>query len=111
MMMLERPSNGRERRMARVQRWEDMKRKPIHPGEMLRLEFLEPMGKTPIALAAAMRVPVERVKQLIAGELDVTLDLSLDLAIALGTTPEFWMNLQVAHDLWQRRRRREARAT
>lgn len=92
-------------------RWEEMKRRPIHPGEMLRLEFLEPLGKTPLELAAAMRVPPERVKQLLAGELDVTLALSLDLALALGTTPEFWMNLQMAHDVWVRRRRREAPAS
>lgn len=75
-------------------------RPPTEPGEVLREEFLKPMELTQLELASRMKVPVQRVNTLIAGKRAVTPETAILLSRVLGTTPEFWMNLQVAHDLW-----------
>lgn len=77
-----------------------MKRRPTPPGEMLLEEYLRPAGITQVALAAKMGVPIQRVNCVIAGRRAVTAETAILLARALGTTPELWLNLQVAVDLW-----------
>jgi len=73
---------------------------PTHPGEILLNEFLKPMGLTQLALADKMSVPVQRVNTLINGKRDMTAQTAWLLARVLKTSPEFWMNLQVARDLF-----------
>ena len=75
-------------------------RMPTHPGEILSLEFLGPMNISQIALAKKMNVPVQRINTLINGKRDITAETALLLSMVLGTTPEFWMNLQTARDLF-----------
>ena len=75
-------------------------RKPTHPGKILLLEFLEPMKLSQVELAKRMGVSVQRINTLINGKRDVTAETAVLLSIILKTTPEFWMNLQVARDLY-----------
>jgi len=72
---------------------------PIHPGEILREEFLVPMELTPYALAQACGVPRTRIERLAREETPVTADTALRLSRYFGTTPQFWMNLQAQYDL------------
>lgn len=74
-------------------------RVPTHPGEILREEFLIPLGQTQVALAEHLRVSVQRINELVRGKRGVTPETAWLLAQALNTTPEFWLNLQAAHDL------------
>jgi len=76
---------------------------PTHPGEVLLEEFLVPLGQTQVALAEHVGVPVQRINELIRGRRGVTPDTAWLLAQALDTTPEFWLSLQAAHDLAQKR--------
>ena len=76
-------------------------RKPTHPGEILLEEFLQPMELSQVELAHRMGVPVQRVNTLVNGKRDVTAETAILLSRALKTTPEFWMNLQDAHDLYE----------
>lgn len=78
-------------------------RKPTHPGEILLEEFLEPMELTQLELARRMGVPVQRVNTLINGKRDMTAETAILLSRTLKTTPEFWMNLQDACDLYDAR--------
>jgi addiction module HigA family antidote len=73
--------------------------RPIHPGEVLREEFLVPLELSANALAQAIGVPANRISTIVAGERNVTADTALRLARALGTTPEFWLNLQQSYEL------------
>lgn len=73
--------------------------RPIHPGEILREEYLVPMNLSANALAQAIGVPANRISTIVAGERNVTADTALRLARALGTTPEFWLNLQQTYEL------------
>ena len=72
---------------------------PIHPGEILREEFLVPLSLTPYALAQACGVPRTRIERLAREETPVTADTALRLARYFETTPEFWMNLQTQFEL------------
>ena len=72
---------------------------PTHPGEMLLEEFLKPSSITQVALAKHMGVSVQRGNELVRGKREVTAETARLLSSAFGTTPEFWMNLQTAHDL------------
>lgn len=72
---------------------------PVHPGEILREEFLLPMNLSPYAVAAACGVPRTRIERLARQETPVTADTALRLAKYFGTTPQFWMNLQAQYDL------------
>jgi antitoxin HigA-1 len=74
-------------------------RVPTHPGEVLLEEFLKPLGVTQVALAEHLGVPVQRINELVRGKRGVTPETAWLLAGALGTTPDFWVNLQSAHDL------------
>jgi len=82
-------------------------RPPTPAGEMLIEEFLRPMGMTQRAAAQRMGMPLNRLNELIRGKRGVTADTALSLAALLGTTPEFWMNLQAGVDLHEAARRRE----
>jgi addiction module HigA family antidote len=71
----------------------------VHPGEILRIDFLEPMKITVYSLAQAIKVPRSRVNDIVLGRRGITTDTALRLARYFGTTPEFWINLQTRHDL------------
>lgn|ERR1700677_5184053 len=73
--------------------------RPIHPGEVLREEYLVPLGMSANALAHALDVPANRVSSIVAGDRSVTADTALRLGRAFGTTPEFWLNMQQSYDL------------
>jgi addiction module HigA family antidote len=72
---------------------------PVHPGEVLREEFLGPMKLTAYAVARACRVPRTRIERLAREETPITADTALRLARYFGTTPEFWMGMQAQYDL------------
>jgi addiction module HigA family antidote len=76
-------------------------RAPTHPGEMLLEEFLNPMGLTQRELADGIRVPYQRVNELVNGRRGITPATALRLAKFFGTTPDLWMNLQLRWDLFQ----------
>lgn len=84
--------------------------RPIHPGEVLREEFLAPLDMSANAFAQAIGVPANRVSAIVAGERSITADTALRLACALGTTPEFWLNLQQAFELRTAERDKETAA-
>ena len=73
--------------------------RPIHPGEILREEFLVPLGMSARELARALDVPANRVSSIVAGKRDISADTALRLAKALRTGPEVWLNLQQTYDL------------
>jgi len=75
------------------------KRTSTHPGEILLKEFLEPTGVTQTKLAKHLGVPIQRINELVRGKRGVTPDTAWLLSKAFATSPEFWMNLQVAYDL------------
>jgi addiction module HigA family antidote len=72
---------------------------PLHPGEMLREEFLKPMGLTPYAVAKACGVPRTRIERIVREELGITADTALRLAKFFGMSVEFWVNLQAQYDV------------
>ena len=72
---------------------------PVHPGEYLRMEYLEPLELTPYALAQKLNIPRTRIERLVREEAPVSPDTALRLGRAFKTTPEFWMNLQSLYDL------------
>ena len=76
-------------------------REPTHPGEILLEEFLVPLGRTQVAAAKEMDIPLNRLNEIIRGRRGVTADTAIRLAQLLGTTPEFWMNLQSSWDIYQ----------
>src|SRR3974390_2582159 len=76
---------------------------PMHPGEMLREEFLEPLSLTPYAVAKACGVPRTRIERIAREELGISADTALRLARFFGTSAEFWLNLQAMHDLTKAR--------
>lgn len=87
-MTIHRPAKG----------WK-LQRVTTHPGEMLREEFLKPLGMSQNALAMRIRVPATRIGEIIRGRRGITPDTALRLARFFGNSPEFWMNLQQMHDL------------
>jgi len=72
---------------------------PIHPGEILREEFVAPLNLSASKVATALGVPPNRITQIMNGERDITADTALRLARAFRTTSEFWLNLQKLYDL------------
>jgi addiction module HigA family antidote len=78
-----------------------MPRIRTHPGEVLREEFLKPLGLSANALALALRVPATRIGDILRTEKPraISADTAIRLARYFGTSPEFWLNLQSAHDL------------
>lgn len=72
---------------------------PLHPGEVLREEFLIPLGLTPYAVAKACGVPRTRIERIVREEVGITADTALRLARLLGTSAELWLGLQTRYDL------------
>ena len=77
---------------------------PMHPGEVLREEFLLPLGLSSGALAKACGVPRTRIERLSNEETGITADTALRLSKAFGTSPELWLNLQIDYDIQIARR-------
>ena len=75
------------------------KMRPVHPGEILREEFLVPLGLNAHALAMALKVPAPRINDIVRERRAITPDTALRLARYLGTTAQFWLNLQTSYDL------------
>jgi antitoxin HigA-1 len=74
-----------------------------HPGEILKEEFLKLAGITQVAFAQHIGVPLQRVNEIIRGKRGITPETAWLFSQALGTTPQFWMNLQNAYDLTSKR--------
>ena len=72
---------------------------PIHPGEVLLTEFLEPLGVTQHRLAVAIGVPPRRINEIVHGKRGISADTALRLSRFFGTTDRFWLNLQSRYDL------------
>jgi len=72
---------------------------PVHPGEILRDEFLTPMGISVYELAHAIKVPRSRANDIVRGRRAITTDTAMRLGRYFGMTPEFWINLQAGYDL------------
>ena len=72
---------------------------PIHPGEILRDEFLIPLGMSVYALANAIKVPRTRANDIVLGRSAITTETALRLGRYFGMSPEFWLNLQARYDL------------
>jgi antitoxin HigA-1 len=72
---------------------------PAHPGEVLREDFLKPLGMSQYALAKALGVPEIRISEIVNGKRAVTPDTALRLARYFGTSPEFWLGMQTSFDL------------
>lgn len=77
------------------------KRPPTHPGEMLKKEFLDPIGLSQKDFAEHLGWTYARLNEIVNGKRGGTANSALSLADALKTTPEFWLNLQLQHDLWR----------
>ncbi len=76
---------------------------PLHPGEVLREEFMEPLGITAYALAKACQIERPRLERIVREQQGITADTALRLSKYFGTTPEFWMNLQSRYELEEAR--------
>ncbi len=71
----------------------------IHPGEILRADFLEPLNLSQNQLALALHVPATRINEIINGKRSISAETALRLGRYFGTTPQFWLNLQARYDL------------
>jgi addiction module HigA family antidote len=80
----------------------------VHPGEILREEFMAPLGLSANRLALDLRVPVTRVSEIVHERRAISPDTAMRLARYFDTTPEFWMNLQTAYDLETAKRKEKA---
>lgn len=80
---------------------------PTHPGEILLEEFLVPMNVSQVAFASHIGVPTQRVNEIVRGKRGVTPETAWLFAEALGTSPEFWLNLQTNYDLVRFRPKRQ----
>jgi addiction module HigA family antidote len=72
---------------------------PVHPGEILLAEFLEPLGITQYRLAKDISVPARRINEIVHGLRAITADTALRLSRYFGTSERFWLNLQIRYDL------------
>jgi addiction module HigA family antidote len=72
---------------------------PVHPGEILHKEFLEPMGISQNKLAMALHVPARRINEIVLGKRSITADTALRLARYFDMTPQFWLGLQMDYEL------------
>lgn len=72
---------------------------PAHPGKILKEEFLDELGISQVAFAAHIKVPVQRINEIVRGKRGITSETAWLLAQALDTTPEFWLSLQATYDL------------
>lgn len=83
-------------------------RAPTEPGEILLEEFLRPLGMTKVNAAERMNIPLNRLNEVIHGKRGITADTALRLARLLDTSPQFWLNLQNAVDLYHAERKLES---
>jgi len=88
----------KKRRQA-VELEEGARMPPLHPGEMLREDFMKPLGLSSNALAMELRVPVTRISEIVRERRGITADTALRLARYFSMSPEFWMRLQMDFDL------------
>ncbi len=72
---------------------------PVHPGEILREEFMAPLGLSPHALSLDLRVPASRIGEIVHGRRSISTDTALRLSRYFGTTPDLWLGLQSEYDL------------
>jgi addiction module HigA family antidote len=81
-----------------------MKRIPfaysIHPGDILKTEFMEPLGLSSYRLAKELLVSAPRINDLVRGKRSITADTAMRLGTYFGTSPQLWLGLQMDHDLW-----------
>jgi addiction module HigA family antidote len=77
---------------------------PVHPGEVLREEFLEPMRLTPYAVAKACHIPRSKLERIVREKLGISGDTAVRLGHFFGTSAQFWMNLQAAYEVQKARR-------
>jgi addiction module HigA family antidote len=80
---------------------------PVHPGEILDTEFLEPLGLTQYRVAVDIGVPPRRINEIVLGKRAISADTALRLSDYFGNSAEFWMNLQMRYDLERERDRRD----
>jgi addiction module HigA family antidote len=93
------PPSGRiEKTVAKIKHMPE-KLPPIHPGEILREDYLKPLGLTMNQLALGLRVPVTRISEIVHERRSITADTAVRLGRYFKTTPRFWLNLQTAYDL------------
>jgi addiction module HigA family antidote len=83
--------------------------KPVHPGEILREEFMVPFDLNPNRLAIALRVAPPNIYEIVNGDRGISPEMALRLGRFFGTTPEFWINLQSHYDLSVSRQEAEAK--
>ncbi|MBM3461854.1 MAG: HigA family addiction module antidote protein [Armatimonadetes bacterium] len=83
-------------------------RSPTHPGEMLEEEFMKPLGLSQSRLAELLEVPFQRINRIVNKKQAVTIDTALRLSALLGTSPQFWLNLQHGWDLYEAMHSKEA---
>jgi addiction module HigA family antidote len=72
---------------------------PVHPGEILLIEFLDPLGVSQYRLAKELSVPARRINEIVLGKRAISADTALRLARYFGTSDQFWLNLQTRYDL------------
>ena len=72
----------------------------IHPGEILKTEFMEPLGLSSYQLAKDLHVSAPRVNDIVLGKRSITADTAMRLSAYFGNSAEFWLGLQMDHDLW-----------
>lgn len=82
-----------------VKKMKTKKMGPLHPGEVLQEEFLEPMGMSQNKLAMALHVPARRINEIVLGKRGITADTALRLARYLKMSPQFWLGLQMDYEL------------
>ena len=78
---------------------------PPHPGGIVRRQCLEPLGLTVTKAAAALGVTRQALSELVNGKAGISVEMSIRLSKAFGSTPETWLGMQMAYDLWQARDR------
>jgi addiction module HigA family antidote len=81
------------------------KMRPIHPGQVLLLEFLDPLAISQYRLAKELSVPARRINEIVLGKRSISADTALRLARYFGTSDQFWLNLQTRYDLESERDR------
>lgn len=82
-------------------------RKPSSPGEILKEEFMKPIGLTQGKLAEAIHVERHRISEIVGGRREITPDTAIRLGRYFGVAPQLWMNLQVRYSLWQAQAKRK----
>jgi antitoxin HigA-1 len=85
-----------------------MTRKPTHPGEILKEEFLEPLGLSQSQLAQELSTTFRTINEIVNEKRNVSPEMAIKLSRYFGTTPELWLNLQNQHDLYTARQRKQA---